>query len=895
MKSMKRILSVVLAVVMLATIVVVPVSAEVSSDAQTCEILNVLRGDGSGVTEVYLAKNTNRSQGAKILLRLMGLEVEADAYTGTVTFSDASDATAYWQPMLAYLKANPGVGFQGYPDGTFAPNRIMTAQEIYKVLLVSLGYVENVDFTWSSVFSFAATKGMTALQGTEQITNDNLATALVEALTTTKKDGQELIVFLIDEGVVSLSDAQDANLVPTTLTIMDAFASGSKEITVTLNMSAPEGTAVTFKKGNINWPVNLEWESTRKVIKFTRTFKFTPGDYTVTVGESTMTLTVGTETIMGIDIGADYIFPLANQDLIISLYNQYGEPMVITNTTVLVMNINKGTSLPPQNMGTTIKVDASNSAVVEGGDTLNIIVMHTPTGINQTKTITVYEEPEIKSLYISGLEIAGSAYRIEENTTGHKLTLEAIDQYGNPYVLTNADILMGGQIILTNSNDLSVPSGTFVIDSEGNLVFNALVAGTSIITFIVPTESIIRTYTVTVSEPTEIETLVISTGTGMVTSGTRYDLTALAYDQLGSPIPLLGNFNFANFTIFSTNTLVVSNTGIQYDAAAGVLYVLPGMPGTTTITYYYSGIYKGNLLVTVYDAPEPQAITEINFPTKFEEGASKGITLDDVVVRDQYGDIFDLSGTNYRIQIERTSGTTMSAGTIVPATFTATATEGTTTFIMRINHLTNGIVAGSENAIAIEVVETEDITNFAFDPVGIMYAGGIGGTNYYRTLVINGKIGSDIVVLAGGAVPSSITLVSSTNSDFVLDGGTLELYANAEGQTTIKAWMGGEVKAQITITASSEAPEVTTMVFTENPHTMGNSTTFDVKTIFTIKDQYGVDITSSASINYYSSVHTVATINSSGIITSYAIDGTTSISAVETSGTGSAILTLIVN
>ncbi|MBN2884152.1 MAG: hypothetical protein JXN10_11535, partial [Clostridia bacterium] len=336
MKSMKKILSVVLAVALLSAFLVVPVSA-ISLDAEICEDLNVLRGDGSGVTEEYLSKLTNRSQGAKILLRLMGLEDEADSYTGTATFTDAADATAYWQPMLAYLKANPDVGFQGYPDGTFAPNKVMTAQEIYKVLLVSLGYVENVDFTWDQVFSFAAGKGLTALNGVGQITNNHLATALVEALEANKADGQKLVSFLIDEGVVSLIAAQNAGLVPTVLTVMDAFASGSKEITATLNMAAPSGTTAVLKKGTIVWPgVTVTWDTNRKTVKFSRSLNFTPGDYTVQIGDSTFDLTVQEETLMGISIGADYVFPLADQDLQVSLYNQYGEPMTIVNTNIFV-------------------------------------------------------------------------------------------------------------------------------------------------------------------------------------------------------------------------------------------------------------------------------------------------------------------------------------------------------------------------------------------------------------------------------------------------------------------------------------------------------------------------------------------------------------------------------
>src|SRR5262245_14706764 len=54
--------------------------------------LGVLRGDGQGVTDAYLAKSTTRVQAAILYLRLLGKEQEALSYTGTDTFSDATSA-----------------------------------------------------------------------------------------------------------------------------------------------------------------------------------------------------------------------------------------------------------------------------------------------------------------------------------------------------------------------------------------------------------------------------------------------------------------------------------------------------------------------------------------------------------------------------------------------------------------------------------------------------------------------------------------------------------------------------------------------------------------------------------------------------------------------------------
>lgn len=909
MKLMKKILSVILTVALLSAFFVIPVSAAVSEDAQICASINVLRGDGSGVTEDYLAKLTNRSQGAKILLRLMGLEDEADAYTGTATFSDASDATLYWQPMLAYLKANPDVGFQGYPDGTFAPNKVMTAQEIYKVLLVSLGYVEDVDFTWEQVFTFAATKGLTALNGVDEITNDHLATALVEALEATKADGQQLVSFLIDEGVVSLIDAQNAGLVPMELTVMDAFASGSKEVTAVLNMAAPAGETAVLKKGTIIWPnVDVEWESNRKTIRFSRSLNFTAGDYTVQVGDSTFDLTIQDETLTGIAIGADYIFPLADQDLQVSLYNQYGEAMTIVGTNIFVF-ANDGTSLATTNSGTTIKVDASVSGLDDATEVI-INILHTATGMNASKTIPLYDEPEIKALNVAGLVIADSASRIEENTSGHELVIEAIDQYGNPYQLTDADVASGGTVVLMNSNDSAVPSSSFDIDADGNLVFNALAAGSSTITFLVPLEAIVENYTVTVNEPVSLDSIIISAGSSMAYEGEWFDLTTYAYDELGQPIEMSGNFEFSKFSVISNNPAVINAGAFMYDNGTGILSVLPsiipeGETADAIVTYSYDGVTMGQFAITVYEAPEPTYIQSVDFPDYFEVGAERDMVLDDVVVYSQHNLPFDLTGTDYYIQIEQTSGTTIDADATLSdssdATFTATTTEGSTTFTLKIMHNTQGEVVGSEYPVSVEVVGTNDISTFAFEPVSTMYAGGVTLTDYYKTLELSGRISGKEVVLAGtGAVPESIELFTNTNEgDFVLDTNTLVVYSTDGGSTTIQAWLSGNVVASITLTSSSMTPYIDEMNFTDNPYTMsvsGGTYDFTVDNLEII-DQYGVDITDTITapldVTYVSSNDLVVTVNNSGVVTPVGT-GTATVYVYGSHGEGSTALSITV-
>jgi hypothetical protein len=309
----------------------------------------------------------------------------------------------------------------------------------------------------------------------------------------------------------------------------------------------------------------------------------------------------------------------------------------------------------------------------------------------------------------------------------------------------------------------------------------------------------------------------------------------------------------------------------------------------------------GSFPISVYEAPEASFIQGVDFARYFEEGASKDLTAEDVDVRDQYSNPFDITGSDYHIQIDRSVGTTMDAdGTLTgaaDATFTATTTEGSTTFTLSLVHDVDGVVAGSSYPISIEVVGTEDITTFAFNSVPTMYAGGVGLTDYYKTLTLSGRIGGQNVVLAGtGAVPEAIDLITNDNvDDFNLDTGTLVVYSTDAGTAIIRAWISGNVVASTTLSSSSAAPTVNTMVFTDNPKTIELSGgTYDLKMDnLVIKDQYGVEITSSADVSYFSNNPSVVTVNSSGVVTPVGT-GTTTISVIENSGAGSAVLTITV-
>jgi predicted lipoprotein with Yx(FWY)xxD motif len=181
-------------------------AAAVKSDADIAEELNLLIGEGSGVTDTYLSKDSTRLQAAIISLRLQGQLDEAMAYQGeNNNFLDAGLVNSANQTMLAFLYNHPEFGWLGTGSGEFDPLANISSQQLYKVLLEAMGYRQDTDFEYEETELFAAGKGLTSIAGTDSLTNAHIATALVEALSADTAGGESLFTTLQTRGVIEAS------------------------------------------------------------------------------------------------------------------------------------------------------------------------------------------------------------------------------------------------------------------------------------------------------------------------------------------------------------------------------------------------------------------------------------------------------------------------------------------------------------------------------------------------------------------------------------------------------------------------------------------------------------------------------------------------------------------
>lgn len=196
------------AVLMLASLPGITVQAEdtIGKEAKACSELGILLGsDKSGVTAQYLSNIPTRLQAYIIALRLKGLYDEAGKFVSSKNFLDAS-AAGWAKNYLAYAKNYPELGWTGYSDGRFGVNDKINAQAFYKVLLETLGYKQNVDFTYAKTLEFAdkigLIKSVQEIAAIKSFTINDIAKGIYAALNTNiAGTDKKLVDFLASKGV----------------------------------------------------------------------------------------------------------------------------------------------------------------------------------------------------------------------------------------------------------------------------------------------------------------------------------------------------------------------------------------------------------------------------------------------------------------------------------------------------------------------------------------------------------------------------------------------------------------------------------------------------------------------------------------------------------------------
>ena len=200
MRTLKKTLSLVLAVVMLLGIGVFSVSATNMKDDATIgsyyreavEIVvavDAMQGDENG--NLNPQKELTRAEGAVLIARLSGVREEG----GKTPFQD-TDAVQYWAgDSINYCYAQGYIAGDG--KGNFMPQQPLTGYAFEKMLLCALGYDAQIEKmvgagdTWTVATATLAKKislSWTALDPTKTLTREQAAKLVLNALKADKVD-----------------------------------------------------------------------------------------------------------------------------------------------------------------------------------------------------------------------------------------------------------------------------------------------------------------------------------------------------------------------------------------------------------------------------------------------------------------------------------------------------------------------------------------------------------------------------------------------------------------------------------------------------------------------------------------------------------------------------------
>lgn len=289
----KKIIALVLAVAMVfSTMTVAFADQAVSAEVQALAAVGMLEGDGNGVTVEYTQKEMDRFTAAISLLKLKGLYEDALAFEGEANFADIEEVKwAEGKNVLAYIKANPEIGFAGDPTtGKFNPYAKIDEQSYIKVLLETLGYKQTTaevagDFAWEETIEFAATIGLIATEA-NPFTIDALSKLTVSAFKSEMKDGKLLIEALIEAGRVDREVAAAHGLVAELeVAVKSAKAIGNTVVEVTFDGAVNEAAEDVALYEIEGLEVKEAVVAGEDVVRLT-TDAMTAGKvYTLTVGE----------------------------------------------------------------------------------------------------------------------------------------------------------------------------------------------------------------------------------------------------------------------------------------------------------------------------------------------------------------------------------------------------------------------------------------------------------------------------------------------------------------------------------------------------------------------------------------------------------------------------------
>ena len=474
--------------------------------------------------------------------------------------------------------------------------------------------------------------------------------------------------------------------VDVTVNAVDAPAAkqtGAKTITVTNGTSMSDRT-ITVKRGTSTVALasdkGVVFSEDGKTATITTAGKLANADYTVvvtakdnTVKESTLTATA--EKVSKIAILNDKAGVLKNSEgqymsaqVGYKVENQFGED--ITKQTSLTVSGTDNPTLDPSNHKITFSRTSTGSAYIIGRDIVNVVLVHTETGVTASATLTISNEPAVETLTFEGV------YNVDGKTLTDDIDLDndefyllysAVDQYGATYkdykniAVNNSNGSSDLHVSVAGASNLKAADNAFKkITKDGKEYIGVklavqtttedLRAGTSSVMAIATTSGKTTTNDVVVNAGNKARTITVSQPTTLA-AGEKTELTYTALDANGKEVTSYDALK--DVEISGTSDALkwekdakTGNAKLVFD---GTKINNPGKNNKAYASYTLKTVDNkfSNVQLTISETARPVSVTGLKDITgKVTSGASVTVKVKDLQIEDQYGRIMDEDALN---------------------------------------------------------------------------------------------------------------------------------------------------------------------------------------------------------------------------------------------------------
>ncbi|MBL0385473.1 S-layer homology domain-containing protein [Tumebacillus sp. ITR2] len=744
-----------------ATFSDIPADHYAYAAVEACVKAGLIKGQGNGTFGE--GANLTREDMAVFFGRALNLVAGSDVVTGQASKLNFSDAAS----ISDYAKDAVGAAFDlGYisgSNGAFDPKGTATREQVASL---ATRWMTAADKVANNVFA-----GVTYTDANTLTINFSKEVADIKAADVTvasKADGKAVAVSAVTLSAdkKSATVKTDALAGATTYSVtfggktvevttpdkLDATvaAAGAKKISVTFN-SAVDTTKASFsvKKGSIAINVaSVAFDDAKKVATLTLSSNLTAGDYTVAANglanAVSKTFTAEDQKVAKVDINDNAILTGVPADaskvvnVAYTVSNQYGEDVTTTLGTGVKFTVGNGTGADTDSDGA-YTVTSLTDAGYKVGDKITIAVLDPTTGTFVSKAVTVSDKSSVSEVTISDLfntnaKTLSAATNLA--TDEFDLVVSAKDQYGNAVaagkIANDVLVTVSDSSIVTIGafKDITLADGTKAVGLQlmnGNGALTAR-AGAAKVTIVSRTTGKLASYDVNVKETVAVDTLSM-TAPDLAVAGETVTIPYTAVDQFGAETTDVNVLQ--NGVTFTSTVGTVAFVPNYVTGKAELKLTLPAdaNAGHAVISAITSKAKSAFVNVAYQKTAVPTVITGLkNINTNFaKDGASK-LTLDNVVLADQYGRTYDNSKLaaqlgaaegNYQLKIESSDSAKVDGATTFTSGIDFTTfhglVKGSSTLTFTLLKVTGGVaapVANSGFTSTSTVVEKADIKSY---------------------------------------------------------------------------------------------------------------------------------------------------------------------------------------